>query len=133
MQTGEAALDEVSLSLVRARQLAIHAANEAANDEMMLQADQQEFDQIVASINRISKNTQYGKKFLLDGSGAGNGVVTHNAFILHQSKVPGNPGDYVPDDFRILAIPQGHRGETPEIPQTKRGESLIPLGLGTLC
>ena len=27
MQTGEAALDEVSLSLVRARQLAIHAAN----------------------------------------------------------------------------------------------------------
>ena len=83
MQTGEAALDEVSLSLVRARQLAIHAANEAANDEMMLQADQQEFDQIVASINRISKNTQYGKKFLLDGSGAGNGVTTgkHLSFV----------------------------------------------------
>ena len=83
MQTGEAALDEVSLSLVRARQLAIHAANEAVNDEMMLEADQQEFDQIVASINRISKNTQYGKKFLLDGSGAGNGVTTgkHLSFV----------------------------------------------------
>ncbi len=83
MQTGEAALDEVSLSLVRARQLAIHAANEAVNDEMMLEADQQEFDQIVASINRISKNTQYGQKFLLDGSGAGNGVTTgkHLSFV----------------------------------------------------
>ena len=61
MQTGEAALDEVSRALVKARQLAIHAANEAVNDQTMLEADQQEFDQIVSSINRIARNTQYGK------------------------------------------------------------------------
>ena len=83
MQTGEAALDEVSRSLVKARQLAIHAANEAVNDETMLEADQQELDQIVGSINRIARNTQYGKNHLLDGSGAGNGVTTgkHLSFV----------------------------------------------------
>ena len=76
MQTGEAALDEVSRALVKVRQLAIHAANEAVNDETMLQADQQELNHIVSSINRIARNTQYGKNNLLDGSGAGNGVTT---------------------------------------------------------
>ena len=76
MQTGEAALDEVSRSIVKARQLAISSANEAVNDESMLLANQQEFDQIVAQINRIAKNAQYGKNNLLDGSGSGNGVTT---------------------------------------------------------
>ncbi len=75
MQTAEAALDEVSRSLINARQLAVHAANEATNDPAMMQADQQEIDNILSSINRIAKNTQYGKNFLLDGSKAGNGVV----------------------------------------------------------
>ena len=36
LQTAEAALDEVSRALVNARQLAVHAANEGANDEFML-------------------------------------------------------------------------------------------------
>ena len=76
MQTAEAALDEVSRSIVKARQLAISSANEAVNDESMLLANQQEFDQIVAQIDRIAKNAQYGKNNLLDGSGSGNGVTT---------------------------------------------------------
>ena len=114
MQTGEAALDEVSLSLVRARQLAIHAANEAANDEMMLQADQQEFDQIVASINRISKNTQYGKKFLLDGSGAGNGVTTGKNLSFINADVTGrSSGVYGYDiDIKQAATRSTHTGTT---------------------
>ena len=53
MQTGEAALDEVSRSLVKARQLAIHAANEAVNDDSMLAADQQEADNLIATLDRI--------------------------------------------------------------------------------
>ena len=112
MQTGEAALDEVSLSLVRARQLAIHAANEAANDEMMLQADQQEFDQIVASINRISKNTQYGKKFLLDGRGAGNGVTTGKNLSFINADVTGrSSGVYGYDiDIKQAATRSTHTG-----------------------
>ena len=101
MQTGEAALDEVSLSLVRARQLAIHAANEAVNDEMMLEADQQEFDQIVASINRISKNTQYGQKFLLDGSGSGNGVTTGKNLSFVNAGVTGRSSGVYGYDINI--------------------------------
>ena len=76
VQTAEAALDEVSAALINARQLAVHAANEAVNDEFMLRADQQEIDNILATVNRIAKNTQYGKKNLLDGSKGATGVVS---------------------------------------------------------
>ena len=76
MQTAEAALDEVSRSLIQARQLAVHAANQGVNDDAMLQADQQELDNVLGEINRIAANTQYGKNFLLDGSRAGNGITT---------------------------------------------------------
>ena len=76
VQTAEAALDEVSASLINARQLAVHAANEAVNDELMLQANQQEFENILATVNRIAQSTQYGKKNLLDGSKGASGVVS---------------------------------------------------------
>ena len=76
MQTAEAALDEVSRSLISARQLAVHAANTGTNDEFMHTADQQEIESILTEINTIAANTQYGKNFLLDGSRAGNGITT---------------------------------------------------------
>ena len=76
MQTAEAALDEVSRSLISARQLAVHAANTSTNDEFMHTADQQEIESILTEINMIAANTQYGKNFLLDGSRAGNGITT---------------------------------------------------------
>ncbi|MDP7463944.1 MAG: flagellin, partial [SAR324 cluster bacterium] len=75
MQTTEAALDEVSRALVNARQLAVHAANEAVNDEFMLQADQQEVDNILETVDRIAKDTQFGNISLLDGSAGTNGVT----------------------------------------------------------
>ena len=76
MQTAEAALDEVSRALISARQIAVHAANTATNDEFMHTADQQEIESILSEINTIAANTQYGKNFLLDGSRAGNGIST---------------------------------------------------------
>ena len=76
VQTAEAALDEVSSALINARQLAVHAANEAVNDEFMLRADQQEINNILATVNRIAQNTQYGTKTLLDGSKGATGVVS---------------------------------------------------------
>src|SRR6056300_1112668 len=76
VQTAEAALDEVSSALINARQLAVHAANEAVNDEFMLRANQQEIDNILATVNRIAKNTQFGQKNLLDGSKGATGVVS---------------------------------------------------------
>jgi flagellin len=76
VQTAEAALDEVSSALINARQLAVHAANEAVNDDFMLRADQQEIDNILATVNRIAMNTQYGTKNLLDGSKGASGVTS---------------------------------------------------------
>ncbi|MDP7629926.1 MAG: flagellin, partial [SAR324 cluster bacterium] len=98
IQTAEAALDEVSRALINARQITVHAANEATNDEFMLQADQQELDNILASINRIAANTQYGKNNLLDGSKAGNGVTSgENLEFLEAgaNAQTSGPGGYV--------------------------------------
>jgi flagellin len=83
VQTAEAALDEVSSALINARQLAVHAANEAVNDEFMLRADQQEIDNILSTVNRIARNTQFGSKTLLDGSKGATGVVygTNQEFV----------------------------------------------------
>ena len=75
VQTAEGALEEVNRALIDMRQLAVHAANEAVNDEFMLEADQQEIDNALQQINRISKITNYGKKSILDGSMGANGVT----------------------------------------------------------
>ena len=76
VQTAEAALDEVSSALIAARQLAVHAANEAVNDEVMLQADQKEISNILATINRVVQSRQFGMKALLDGSKGATGVTS---------------------------------------------------------
>ena len=74
-QTAESALDEVNNGLIRMRQLAIHASNEGANDEDMLNADQLEFDSIVSQIDRIASFTSFGNRKLLDGEHANQGVT----------------------------------------------------------
>ena len=71
VQTTESALDEVNRLLVSMRQLTIHAANEGANDERMLAADQFEIANAIEALDQISKYTQFGTKKILDGS---NGV-----------------------------------------------------------
>ncbi len=75
IQTAEGALQEVSNMLVNLRQLAIHAANEGANDEKMLQADQAEVDNLLATLKRISRHTLFGNKVLLDGSNGIDGMT----------------------------------------------------------
>ena len=75
VQTAEGALQEVNKLLVDVRQLAIHASNTGVNDEKMLEADQAEIDNALATIDRIAQNTQFGKKQLLNGSRGANGVA----------------------------------------------------------
>ncbi len=74
VQTTEAAMVEVSNLLVSMRQLAIHAANEGANDVNMLEADQLELDNALNTIDKITQNAQFGVKTLLDGTQGANGV-----------------------------------------------------------
>ena len=75
VQTTEAALDEVNKLLVSIRQLAIHAANEGANDPNMLAADQFEVKNALESMDRVARFAQFGKKKILDGSAGVNGLA----------------------------------------------------------
>ncbi|MBT4267521.1 MAG: flagellin [Deltaproteobacteria bacterium] len=79
VQTTEANMGEISSLLTGIRQLAIHAANEGANDEIMLQADQNELRNALDTINRISAQAQFGNKRLLDGSNGASGFTTGEA------------------------------------------------------
>jgi flagellin len=67
VQTAEGALDEVGKLLVSVRQQAVAAANEGTNDPAMREASQQEIENALQSIDRISRDTQFGRKNILDG------------------------------------------------------------------
>jgi len=78
VQTTEAALEEVQNMLITMRGLAIHAANQAVNDQTMLDADQKQIDKIIDTIDRIATNSQFGTMKLLNGflSGTNQSVVS---------------------------------------------------------
>ena len=83
MQTAEGALEEVNRALINIRQLTVASANEATNDEFMLEANQEEIINNLQLIDRISRIANYGKKAILDGSMGANGITTgdHLEFI----------------------------------------------------
>jgi len=83
VQTTEANMAEISNLLTSMRQLAIHAANEGVNDEVMLEADQKELENAIETINRIANQAQFGNKRLLDGSRGAAGTTTgeHLEFV----------------------------------------------------
>lgn len=68
IKTAEGALTQVNSLLASMRDLAVHAANAGANDAASVAADQQQISNALASINKISEETQFGQKKLLDGS-----------------------------------------------------------------
>lgn len=67
VETAEGALSEVGEMLQRMRELAVQAANET-NSEEDREAIQAETDALATEINRISKDTEFNKAALLDGS-----------------------------------------------------------------
>ncbi len=75
VQTTEGALNEVSNMLINLRQLAVHAANEGTNDEKILQADQNEVENILSTLKNVARNTQFGTRTLLDGSNSSTGIA----------------------------------------------------------
>jgi flagellin len=76
LQTSESGLTEVNQLLTNIRTLAVHASNEGANDRNMLEADQLEVKNSLETIDRITRQAQFGTKKLLDGSTGANGVGT---------------------------------------------------------
>ena len=68
VNTAEGALDQVNQLLLKARSLAVDSSNAAVNDTDVFTANKSELTEVLASINRIASNTQYGTKKLLDGT-----------------------------------------------------------------
>ena len=95
MQTMEGALQEASNVLINLRQLAVHAANEATNDMKMLQADQNEIDHLLSTLNQIADNTQFGTRRLLDGQNAIKGVAVGDGieFVSATEQTPASPAE----------------------------------------
>jgi flagellin len=68
IQTAEGALTETTSILQRMRDLAVQSANDGANSQESLNANQAEFVQLTAELNRIATETKFGDRSLLDGS-----------------------------------------------------------------
>ncbi len=120
VQTAEGALNEVSSMLISMRQLALHAANEGANDEKMLQADQNEMENILSTLDRVAGSTQFGTRVLFDGSNQANGVVVGDGLRFVEASVvtevaPTKHG-YEVDIQQVATRPSvtGNRGVTIE-------------------
>jgi flagellin len=68
VQTAEGALTEVHSMLNRMRDLAVQSANTGSQDAAAQDAAQAEFSQLQEEITRISDQTKFGSKALLDGT-----------------------------------------------------------------
>jgi flagellin len=82
VKTAENALGEVQSLLMTMRQLAVNASNKGVNDTTDLSADQAEIVTSIQSINRISANTQFGNKKLLDGSATASITTTSGSAMV---------------------------------------------------
>ncbi len=79
IKTAEGGLSEINSLLNSVRQLAVHAANTGVNDSTAVQADQTQIQSAIETIDRISSQTQFGNKRLLDGTSGVAANVTDTA------------------------------------------------------
>ena len=79
IQTAEGAFTEIHNTLTKMRELAIKSANSGANDQTMLNANQDMIKSSLETISRIAETTQYGTKFLLNGDN-GNNITAINSY-----------------------------------------------------
>lgn len=68
LATAEGSLNEISALLLDVRGLITHAANDGANSDEELQADQLQIDSLLESIDRIANTTQFGGEKLINGN-----------------------------------------------------------------
>jgi len=113
VQTSEASLNEVNNILVSMRQLALHAANEGANDDKMLAADQAEIENALRTIDGISDQAQFGSRFLLDGSNGISGVAVGEgvSFVRADVQTQSSPADGYSIDIAEAATKARLEGE----------------------
>jgi len=84
-KTAEGSLEEIARLLREGRQLAVASGNTALLDANQIQANQNQWNLMVNSINRIATETQFGRKRLLDGSSGVNASVVNLANVKNIS------------------------------------------------
>jgi flagellin len=107
VQTTEGGLNEINSLLVQVRGLALDAANNGVQDANALAADQAQIANALSTIDRISANTQFGTKKVLDGS-AGLSGSTDNANATFINAAAGAPTG----TFAINVTAAGTRANT---------------------
>ncbi len=115
LQTAEGALNEISGILIQLKQLSVHAANEAVNDEYMLEADQMEIDNLLDSIDRIVQNTTFSGRKLLTGDLGVDGVAVGNNldFVSATTETQSSPGKGYEVDISRVATRSHIKGSEP--------------------
>jgi flagellin len=106
------------------------------NDEVMLQADQKEIDNALATIDRISEQAQFGQRKLLDGSRGASGTTTGNYLEFVEATL--ESGDSRENGFDVKisqaaskASASGSAALTDEI--VKGGETLTIIENGKMA
>lgn len=97
IQTAEGALDESEAILQRMRELSVQSSNDTYTAEDR-EAIQDEIKQLSSEIDRISTDTEFNNKSLLDGSLENSTQVTNNNAKVNDVKVENDSmekGDYV--------------------------------------
>ena len=82
VQTAEGALTEVHSMLQRMNELAVQASNGTLSNETDRKAIQDEIDQLVTEVNRVSETTKFNDIYLLKGDGKEDKTRTVNATAM---------------------------------------------------
>jgi len=129
VQTAEGVLSEFSSMLISMRQLALHAANDGAADEKMLQADQLEVEELLSTMDRIAVSTQFGTKILFDGSNAVDGVAVGDGLTFYSAspvtqQAPTKQG-YSVDIEQVAARAEVNAGRRMSLEEIEKGASFV--------
>ena len=118
VQTAEGSMNEISSILVSLRQRAISAANVGASDQDMIDANQAEVENGLASIDRVVSSTQFGHYKLLDGTNAAKTITNEDGSISTQEglrfHVGPNAEHMASTSIRDMSTSQLGRAQVPE-------------------
>ncbi|MEE2717616.1 MAG: flagellin [SAR324 cluster bacterium] len=115
IQTAEGGLTKINDLLTKMKQISLHAANGAVNDSEMREANQMEIEHLLGSVDRITQNTQFNSKRLLDGSMGTNGTVVGDnlRFVGAAPDSPSSPLEGFPIDITEIATRAYKVGSVP--------------------
>ena len=100
VQTAEGALTEVHDMLQRMNELAVKAAN-GTNSESDRKAIQDEVDQLVTEIDRVSTTTKFNETYLLKGTNSTSGNVGELTYKAAKDKISTIPSDKGYQDLNV--------------------------------